>query len=271
MLGLQCTNSSSMETWTGQVRSWNGSFLCWFGFRHDASSVGASVASAAAAVAGKHSFCEGQTTVQQCVLLHHITSKICSSSAPQTARSCAAVSACERPTHDTTVRYAPTGQRVQGTKPTPTELLPMGEPGEPALQSQQVLVLPCYLLTGSFQLTEDDDLHLREQHANFRMGAGQRLQRPSTHASGRAPSGPLSPAAASAAAAAAAGGAAAAIASKKTRRRWLEDENDSLGGGDDFIPVGRQDQAANTGHIVRMRRGEAWSKFLAYEGCCQVS
>jgi hypothetical protein len=102
------------------------------------------------------------------------------------------------------------------------------------------------------------------------MGAGQRLQRPSTHASGRAPSGPLSPAAASAAAAAAAGGAAAALASKKTRRRWLEEENDSISGGDDFIPVGRQDQAANTGHIVRMRRGEAWSKFLAYEGCCQV-
>jgi hypothetical protein len=67
--------------------------------------------------------------------------------------------------------------------------------------------------------------------------------------------------------------AAAAIASKKTRRRWLEEEGDSFGGGgDDFIPVGRQqDQQANTGHIVRMRRGEAWSKFLAYEGSCQVS
>jgi hypothetical protein len=60
------------------------------------------------------------------------------------------------------------------------------------------------------------------------------------------------------------------MVSKKTRRRWLEGEDDSLGGGDDFIPVGRQDQVANTGHIVRMRRGEAWSKFLAYEGCCQV-
>lgn len=60
------------------------------------------------------------------------------------------------------------------------------------------------------------------------------------------------------------------MVSKKTRRRWLEGEDDSLGGGDDFIPVGRLDQVANTGHIVRMRRGEAWSKFLAYEGCCQV-
>lgn len=114
------------------------------------------------------------------------------------------------------------------------------------------------------------------------MGAGQRLQRASTHgplhAGGRAPSGlaPLSPAGSAAAGSGMEGlspssAAAAAMASKKTRRRWLEEEGDSLGGGDDFIPVGRQDQVvANTGHIVRMRRGEAWSKFLAYEGCCQV-
>jgi len=130
---------------------------------------------------------------------------------------------------------------------------------------------------GAYPL-EDEEVQLRENHAGFRMGAGQRLQRASTHNSGRPAGGfmpPGSPQAAAGAAAAAAGGggpgATAAANSKKTRRRWLEDGDDSLGGGDDFIPVGRQDQiVANTGHIVRMRRGEAWSKFLAYEGCCQV-
>ena len=82
----------------------------------------------------------------------------------------------------------------------------------------------------------------------------------------------------------AAGSAVQAAASKRGgRRRWMEDGHDDApvsvdgdggggGGGDDLIPAARMDMAGvgNTGHIVRMRRGEAWSKFLAYEGCCQV-
>ncbi|KAF8071059.1 SPBC16D10.01c [Scenedesmus sp. PABB004] len=66
---------------------------------------------------------------------------------------------------------------------------------------------------------------------------------------------------------------------KKGRRRWAEgsqaDDSHPGGladGGPDLIPAARggPDLGGNTGHIVRMRRGEAWSKFLAYEGCCQV-
>lgn len=96
---------------------------------------------------------------------------------------------------------------------------------------------------------EDDEVQLREQHSSFRMGAGQRLQR-------------------SASKAAAAGGS-----NKKGRRRWMDNGDDDaaadVGDVADLISARRPD-TTNTGHIVRMRRGEAWSKFLAYEGCCQV-
>jgi hypothetical protein len=117
------------------------------------------------------------------------------------------------------------------------------------------------------------------------MGAGQRLQRASTTASpshhhakpaslapGGGGGGALSGGPAGLAAAAS-GGSGGSSYGKKNRRRWMEDDaDDALGAGDDFIPVGRSTQEApvNTGHIVRMRRGEAWGKFLAYEGCCQV-
>lgn len=95
---------------------------------------------------------------------------------------------------------------------------------------------------------DDDEVQLREQHYNFRMGAGQRLQRQSSSKAAGTPS------------------------SRKGRRRWLEgsldDSHTDVDAATDFIPASRPD--GNTGHIVRMRRGEAWSKFLAYEGCCQV-
>jgi hypothetical protein len=94
-------------------------------------------------------------------------------------------------------------------------------------------------------------VHLREQHANFRMGAGQRLQRQGSVKN-----------------------AAMSAGSRKGRRRWLEGSQDDshadadAGAGSDLIPASRGE--CNTGHIVRMKRAEAWSKFLAYEGCCQV-
>lgn len=95
-------------------------------------------------------------------------------------------------------------------------------------------------------------MHLREQHANFRMGAGQRLQRQGSMKN-----------------------AAMSAGSRKGRRRWMEGSQDDsqadadAGVGSDLIPASRGE--GNTGHIVRMKRAEAWSKFLAYEGCCQVS
>lgn len=91
---------------------------------------------------------------------------------------------------------------------------------------------------------------MREQHHSFRMGAGQRLQRNVSRT-----------------------GAANGSSNKKGRRRWLEGAHDDAAadfGDIDLIPANRPDNT-NTGHIVRMRRGEAWSKFLAYEGCCQVN
>ncbi|WIA31955.1 hypothetical protein OEZ86_002812 [Tetradesmus obliquus] len=98
---------------------------------------------------------------------------------------------------------------------------------------------------------DEDEVHLREQHANFRMGAGQRLQRQGSMKN-----------------------AAMSAGSRKGRRRWMEGSQDDsqadadAGVGSDLIPASRGE--GNTGHIVRMKRGEAWSKFLAYEGCCQV-
>jgi hypothetical protein len=108
--------------------------------------------------------------------------------------------------------------------------------------------LPALFQAGTI---DEDEVHLREQHANFRMGAGQRLQR----------QGSVKIAAMSA-------------GSRKGRRRWLEGSQDDsqadadAGVGSDLIPANRGE--GNTGHIVRMKRAEAWSKFLAYEGCCQV-
>eukprot|EP00879_Flechtneria_rotunda_P028951 GHRR01031193.1.p1 GENE.GHRR01031193.1~~GHRR01031193.1.p1 ORF type:complete len:149 (+),score=60.26 GHRR01031193.1:311-757(+) len=102
---------------------------------------------------------------------------------------------------------------------------------------------------------EDDEVQLREQHAGFRMSATQRLQRQTSKGPGTAAA------------------AAAAANSKKVRRRWIDGSRDGFyidaDVASDLIPAGRPD-IGNTGHIVRMRRGEAWSKFLAYEGCCQV-
>lgn len=96
---------------------------------------------------------------------------------------------------------------------------------------------------------EDDEVQLREQHSSFRMGAGQRLRRSTSKA------------------------AAASGSINKGRRRWMDNGEDDasadVGDVTDLIPAGRP-ETTNTGHIVRMRRGEAWSKFLAYEGCCQV-
>lgn len=70
-----------------------------------------------------------------------------------------------------------------------------------------------------------------------------------------------------------AGGAAAAVlnSSRKGRRRWLQDDDNATytdtGDVTDLIPAERLE---TSGHIVRVRRSEAWGKFLAYEGCCQV-
>jgi hypothetical protein len=83
------------------------------------------------------------------------------------------------------------------------------------------------------------------------MGAGQRLQRQGSVKN-----------------------AAMSAGSRKGRRRWLEGSQDDshadadAGAGSDLIAASRGE--GNTGHIVRMKRAEAWSKFLAYEGCCQV-
>lgn len=113
---------------------------------------------------------------------------------------------------------------------------------------------------------DDSELHLREQHTSFRTGAGQRLQRQSTSSKASAPPGAPGLLSAS---------------GKKGRRRWGEDgQGDDASAPPDLLPAGRPQGGEqqlpqhaggpNTGHIVRMRRGEAWSKFLAYEGCCQV-
>jgi hypothetical protein len=113
---------------------------------------------------------------------------------------------------------------------------------------------------------EEDEVHLREQHSTFRLGAGQSLHRQSTGKAGT-PTAPPPPAGLAAAEPA----SEAASIKQKQRRRWADDNDDARRGTDDpeLIPAVRPD-ASNTGHMVRMRRGEAWGKFLAYEGCCQV-
>eukprot|EP00775_Hariotina_reticulata_P004797 gene4797-5047_t len=115
-------------------------------------------------------------------------------------------------------------------------------------------------------LLDEEDVHLREQHASFRLGAGQQMHRQSTGKAGT-PTAPPPPAGLAAAELA----PEAASMKQKHRRRWADDTDDARRGSDDpdLIPAVRPD-VSNTGHMVRMRRGEAWGKFLAYEGCCQV-
>lgn len=86
---------------------------------------------------------------------------------------------------------------------------------------------------------DEDGVKLRERHASFRTGAGHRIQWQNSRLA----------------------------SSKKYRRRWTDASmtQDTAGG---CIASGKY--PANTGHMVRMKRSEAWSKFLAYEGCCQV-
>lgn len=115
-------------------------------------------------------------------------------------------------------------------------------------------------------------VRLRDRHQSFRTGANARLQRGSS-AVPHSPSGLAS---------LTSGGyppgdeaAMAAAAARKFRRRWDDsagggsqrEEDVKGGGGGDGGPPQR---GANTGHLVRMRRSEAWGKFLAYEGSCQV-
>jgi hypothetical protein len=123
------------------------------------------------------------------------------------------------------------------------------------------------------------EVRLRDRHASFRTGANARLQRGSSGANGGQPRSPTGLAGLAAAGALGAAGDDAAMA-RKFRRRWDESagggggsardrEEDVRGGGADGGPPQARG-AANTGHIVRMRRSEAWGKFLAYEGSCQV-
>lgn len=124
---------------------------------------------------------------------------------------------------------------------------------------------------GAGVASEDDEVQLREQMQGHGLSSARGMRVSITSVKG--PS---------------AAGSAAPANRRGGRRRWMEGGQDDApmsgdgaggdggggggDGGDDLIPAARMDMPGigNTGHIVRMRRGEAWSKFLAYEGCCQV-
>jgi hypothetical protein len=119
------------------------------------------------------------------------------------------------------------------------------------------------------------EVRLRDRHQSFRTGANARLQR-GTSGLPRSPSGLSGPSHQPGDEAAAAAAANAAAAARKYRRRWddttggtnsARDEN--MRDGDTAVGAG-PGRPVNTGHTVRMKRGEAWGKFLAYEGSCQV-
>lgn len=88
---------------------------------------------------------------------------------------------------------------------------------------------------------EDMEVRFREGFSDFRMDPSARLQRALSQAAG---------------------------INRHGRRRW------DAGGSGDGSPgsphPGGGGNGAPTGHIIRMKRSEAWGKFLAYEGCCQV-
>jgi hypothetical protein len=92
---------------------------------------------------------------------------------------------------------------------------------------------------------EDMEVRFREGFTDFRMDPSARLQRALSQA---------------------------AAANRHGRRRW--DTGGSPGGPGSGSPgsphPGGGGGGAPTGHIIRMKRSEAWGKFLAYEGCCQV-
>lgn len=136
-----------------------------------------------------------------------------------------------------------------------------------------------WALPGAYYESPDDggagEVRLRDRHQSFRTGAATRVQRAAT---GAAAVGGGTGAGLGALAA-----EEAAAAARKFRRRWDDsagggsgngggggggpERDEGAGAGDGGPPGGR---SANTGHIVRMRRSEAWAKFLAYEGSCQV-
>lgn len=112
---------------------------------------------------------------------------------------------------------------------------------------------------------DPDSVRLREGHSTFRTGAGQRLHRMSSQRGPRRPRRKWETAGAG-------GGGSGAGGGEDAEQEMLQhqyNQQQPLQAMTDVTGAARGPAPADA-RVVRMKRSEAWGKFLAYEGCCQV-